>query len=122
MSNYSKLYWLTRLDYLQGFFTTIAIMSLLAAFACAFILTLEDEWDGDYGKIKRRILKWALPFAVLFGLIACFIPSKDDAVFIIAGGKTMDFVESDSSINKLPAQTTKLITDYLQRQIEGAKK
>ena len=39
-----------------------------------------------------------------------------------AGGKTMDFIESDTSINKIPAQTTKLITNYLEQQIKEVKK
>ena len=50
-------------------------------------------------------------------MFALFIPSKNDVIFIIAGGKTIDFIKSDTSINKIPAQTTKLITDYLQEQI-----
>lgn len=53
--------------------------------------------------------------------IALLIPTKGEIIFISAGGKTIDFIKSDSSINKIPSQSTKLITDFMQDQIEKMK-
>lgn len=126
MSNYSKLYWLTRLDNLQALFTVLLVVSGIILFIYYLLMIISCQGDKDdlkeysdnYGKYKKFALRVIIPTL----LISTILPSKDEVIFIVAGGKTMDFVQSDSSINKIPAQTTQLITKYLDEKLKEGNK
>ena len=134
MSNYSKLYWLTRVDVFHDIILTICILSIVSVGITLLWCTLnagDDDYSWNKGEIDNRRLrriavrkKWIPKFVTTFIItlaVIAFMPTKSDVIFIVAGGKTMDFVQADTSINKIPAQTTKIITDFLQKQIDGAK-
>lgn len=123
MNNYSKIYWLTRLDSIQG-----ALIVLFTIIVIAFIIYFigrgtsidydTEDYDAKFGKFRKP----AFIVAMISLLIITFLPSKNDMILIYAGGKTMDFVQKDSSINKIPAQTTKIISDYLDKTIKEMDK
>ncbi len=132
MNNYSKLYWLTRLDYLSGFIEGIGILLLvlaLVAILYAFVFsdksfTNSDQEDNEIDlrrKLAAKRAKWLVPTGVFIILISLFIPSKNEAILIMAGGKTLDFIGQDSSLNKLPAQTTAVISKYLDNALKEMK-
>lgn len=51
-----------------------------------------------------------------------FLPTQKEAIMIIAGGKTMDFIQKDTSVRKIPHQTTEFISEYLDKQIKELSK
>lgn len=125
MSSYSQLYWLTRLDSFQGMFIAVAIISgivLAVYWICKMVLLAQDGWeDSSLRSISRGKM---VPLAIIFPIfvvIGMLIPTRNEAIFIIAGGKTIDFIKKDSSINRIPEQSTKLITDFMQKQIDNMK-
>lgn len=76
--------------------------------------------SGDIDYEEKSTKKNFRMFYVIYSISligAIFIPSKDEVVFIVAGGKTIDFIKNDSSINKIPSQTTKYISEILQKEI-----
>lgn len=125
MNNYEKIYWLTRLDEFTGLLGFIAVM-------CAFVLigygigyliakdsfyNSQDEADKFAEKYaKRRNLAFYILIAVL--TLDVIIPSKNDAMMIIAGGATMNYIQSDSSLQKLPHQATEIISGYMDKKID----
>ena len=120
METTTQLYWLTRLDSIQFLFGVLAVLGF---FIFMGIIIFTVSGDIDYkDKITLKQLKiFAVSFAIsLLGSI--LIPSKDEVVFIVAGGKTIDFIKNDSSINKLPGQTTKYISEILQKEIDKLDK
>ena len=121
MSNYTKLYWLTRLDGLNGFLificicaATIASLYTIGVFSC-----LEEGEKESKKNKKARIISYIMFF--LFVLISVLTPTKEEAVFIVAGGKVIDFVQKDSSINKIPGQTTSILSTWLDEQLKKEK-
>lgn len=54
-------------------------------------------------------------------MLEVFVPTKNEAIVIIAGGKTLDFIKQDSSLNKIPSQTTAIISQFLQNEIDTLK-
>lgn len=119
LNNYSQLYWLTRLDGIKGFSVTVLVICGILAFATFLFLAIEGEWmDKEKSKPLKKWRNGLFIATFVFGLISIFIPTKNEMIFIYAGGKTMDFIDIDTSINKIPAQTTKIITDYLEKQIK----
>lgn len=129
MSTYSKLYWLTRLDSIHTLFLTFAIVLAVVGIALTIYAAMSADFDelhfGDEltkrrdGRKKITSKLWmAFVGSALFGILTALIPTKNEAIFIVAGGKTIDWVQQDSSINKIPSQTTLIISDFLEKQIK----
>lgn len=115
MATTTQLYWLTRLDSIQCIF---GVLSILGTTILIFILMAFLSGDIDYEEKSTK--KNFRIFYVIYSISligAIFIPSKDEVIFIVAGGKTIDFIKNDSSINKIPSQTTKYISEILQKEI-----
>jgi hypothetical protein len=39
-------------------------------------------------------------------------------IFIIAGGKTLDYVSKDKSLRKIPGQVTEITTEWLDKKLK----
>lgn len=129
MNNYWSIYWLTRLDSIISLCTfgfSLGVLVLLAYTIIFLFNRSEDYGDHDpggveftshYGKYKRYAI-WSI---LIFGIIGTFVPNQKEAIIIIAGGKTMNYIKSDSSLNKLPYQATTIISQYMDKQIESLK-
>jgi preprotein translocase subunit SecE len=116
MDNYSKIYWLTRLDALQ---TVFIIIPFLLGVGFMFVSIYNSV---EYDKSPKKKSVWVVGIIIsFFSIIACLIPSKNDMILIWAGGKTMDYVQSDTSLSKIPYQTTSIITEYLDKSIQELK-
>ena len=127
MNNYSKIYWLTRLDSIENLFWVLMFLCGIVILVYWLILFLNADFEGaDWpeqyktknGK-KPKIATW---IGVISMFMLTFLPNKNDAILILAGGKTMDFIEKDKSMNKLPAQTTAIISKYLDNTLKEMKK
>lgn len=120
METTTQLYWLTRLDSISMIFSIIAILGFFILIGI-IMFSISDDIDYEDKSVIKRMRIFFITFIIsLLGVI--LIPTKDEVVFIIAGGKTIDFIKNDTSINKIPSQTTKLITDYLEEQINKNEK
>jgi hypothetical protein len=119
MSNTASLYWLTRLDGIESVLMTISLVSgilLLIAFVFTIVSDVMNDDDGMVG-VKKWAKRLGLTFFISL-MINAFTPSRDEAIFIMAGGKTLDFAAQDSSLQAIPAQTTLMISKFLEQQIE----
>ena len=41
-------------------------------------------------------------------------PIKTDLIYILAGGKTLDFVKTDKSIQEIPGNNTEIVNNVLK--------
>jgi hypothetical protein len=132
MNNYSKMYWLTRLDELQG----LLIFLMVTCFILCLVILIGSLISSDFDEFKsneeievrkgvrqklRGKVKWIFPLGILFLILKIFIPNKTEAIIIVAGGKTLDYVQKDTSLSKIPYQTTAIISDYLDKTIKELK-
>lgn len=119
MDNYTALYWLTRLDSIISMFEVFVILSGCVFFGAGlFKVMMGDDMDDDHALYCKKGLRWSFSILVISTICLIFIPSKNDVILIYAGGKTMYFVQSDSSLQKIPGQTTQIISEYLNKSIE----
>lgn len=126
MSNYAELYWLTRLTSLTDVFSIITVLAGLAMFGLSLALFIMGwEMEDDERKSLKKYIRYSLIVFVTFGAMRVFTPTQNEAILILAGGKTLDFVESDTSISKIPSQTTAIVSEYLEKTLkeleEGSK-
>ena len=133
METTTVLYWITRLDGIISFLIGLGILGgviILSIIIASLVSSDFDEFHND-NEISRRKntrkrwrnkIKWILPLTITFFLIAVFIPSKKDAIFIIAGGKTIDWAKADTNLAKIPSQTTLIISKYFDKQVKELEK
>ena len=125
MSNFWKIYWLTRLDSFGAFLSVILFLcsfGIIIYFIIRYVIL--DDYDYKNSSFKKYdfIPKYLIVICIIVGLFKVFTPTQNEAILIIAGSKTLDFAQKDSSLNKIPYQTTELITNYLDKQIKDTQK
>jgi len=131
MSNYSKLYWFTRLDHLPDFITAVGVILIIIAAILILVgfVFMDKQFEGEkrclqidkFRKLALGKTKLLVPLGLILILITMFIPSKNEAIFIMAGGKTLDYVQSDTSLQKIPYKATSVIVEYLDKTLNDIK-
>lgn len=125
MNNLFKIYWLTRLDYLQGislFVALIAFSVILFYFIIRFNECYDSEDRQDFDKEHGYYRRISIISIILSCFVLVFVPSKNDMILIYAGGKTLNYIEADTSLSKLPYQTTLFISEYLDKAVKEVKR
>lgn len=119
------VYLLMMLDSVKTLFTIIAILSGL----CLFILTIftivgecEDptRYDSFSDKAKKcfkKGIKISSYIFIPFLFIALFLPNSKQAAIIYTAGSTIEYIQNNEKIQKLPDKTVdclnKFIDEYL---------
>jgi len=121
--NYSKqIYWLTRLDGIHRLFDTIMILSIVGLgvyMVIKLILFIEDMDE----KFRRPWLFATLIFFLSISTLGrTFLPTTKEAIFIVAGGKTLDYITTDTSVNKIPDKLANITTTWLDQKLDELKK
>lgn len=123
MSNIALIYWLTRLSSISDFFLTLGIISaaIISLGLIGYSVALMD-WPSDEDEIKykqkRKKFFNKLWVPMLFFVLYILTPNTKEAMLIIAGGKTMDYVQSDTSLQKIPYKATELILKKMEDYID----
>ncbi len=128
MSNTANLYWLTRIDSINTLIGIMAFILLLVSggiYLACWVGTDFDQFHKNEIEQRKAIRKkyrnktrWLIPLGMFLFIISVLSPSKNEVIFIVAGSKTLDFIQSDTSLNKIPAQTTAIISQFLNNQIK----
>jgi hypothetical protein len=64
---------------------------------------------------------WGYPFMILFWSLFIFTPNKKDALLIVAGGGTMEFLTTDSTAKQIPHELSNFVVTQLKSMGEDAK-
>ena len=138
MNWYLLFYWLTVADGIKSFFdvasnifTGFAIVSfavfIISWWAYVDLKSNKDE-ENDTVKSAKTWLKNSRASFIVFLIFAMLtwtgyvaIPSKKDALIIIAGGAVGNFITSDSSARVLPAEVMNLLREKVKTEIHELK-
>ena len=120
--DYTKLfYWLTVADHARTFFSVFAIF-----FTAVFLITqivrifVSIEGDGEE-KFYTKVNKWtwySTPFMLVFLSLWIFTPNKRDALLIVAGGTTLNFLANDKNAKQIPHE----LSGFLLTEIKNLAK
>lgn len=119
--DYTKLfYWLVVADNAKHMFATFVIIFTIFAIGStiAFFVTVDQSYDN---KEARKWLFWSVPFCVFFWFLYVFTPSKKDALLIVAGGQTLNFLTTDDSTKQIPKELSGFILSELKNMAVDAK-
>ena len=122
MSNIVLIYWLTRLSSIQGLFTTIAIIvtTTISAGLLIYTIMMVESYEDEIKELKQK-RKWFVNriwIVCLLWVVSILTPDTKEAMLIIAGGKTMDYVQQDTSLQKIPYKATELILKKMDEYID----
>lgn len=123
MSNIALIYWLTRLSSISDFFLTLGVISAaiislgLSGYSVAILDSYRDEEKIEYRQKRKKFFNKIWVPMLLFVLFI-LTPNTKEAMLIIAGGKTMDYVQSDTSLQKIPYKATELILKKMEDYID----
>ena len=107
-----EIYWITRLDYAQGFFIAFLIILGIVITVATISFLCDDAYDEEAPK-AIRVLKWAVPSFAIALSILCFIPSTKEAMLIYGIGGTIDYIKSNDKAKQLPDKCIDALTRYV---------
>lgn len=120
MNWYKLFYWLTVADNAKTMFIVFTtIFTLIAVIATIAYLSNHDDEDNQ--KMSRKWMWWSYPFMILFWSLFIFTPSRKDALLIVAGGGTMEFLTTDSTAKQIPHELSNFVVTELKNMGEEAK-
>jgi hypothetical protein len=121
--NYTQLfYWLTVADNAKYFFgTMITIFTLISLISTIGYLANTKPEEVEAQRMSRKWMWWSYPFCILFWLLQIATPSKKDALLIVAGGETLNFLTTDSTARQIPHELTNFVVTELKNMASDAK-
>ena len=127
MSNIALIYWLTRLSNISSFLLILGVISTfiigigILGYSISIIDCYNDDRIAKYKAARKKYInKTWIP--ILLFIFYILTPDTKEAMLIIAGGKTMDYVQSDTSLQKIPYKATELILKKMDDYIDETVK
>ncbi len=128
--DYTKLfYWLTVADNAKTFFGwgafIFTVIFIIATICNGAMVASETEGESEYNSIGRKLArKWqftSIWFMFLFWSLIIFTPSKRDALLIVAGGQTLNFLTTDETAKQIPHELSNFVLTELKNMASDAK-
>ena len=118
-------YWLVVADNAKTLFITgIFIFTLISIVAtigfCVNANPIQSEDEKQNQAISRRWMWRSYPLMILFWSLFVFTPSKKDALIIVAGGQTLNFLVNDKSAKQIPAELSNFVLTEIKNQAKEA--
>lgn len=114
----SEIYWITRLDSINGLLSVILIIGLIATvfFTIAYASN-GFETDDDFTEKNKKTLKHISIITVIVAIMSTFIPTQKDMLLIYGVGGTIDYIKSNETAKQLPDKAVqaldKIISEYI---------
>jgi len=122
MSYTIGLYFLNRLDTFRTILTIMIIIGVAGLILYYFFNLMSTELEKAKMEKYSSDNKWTRRTLITITIIGIagltFIPTTKQMIFIIAGGKTLDYVSKDQSLRKIPGQVTEITTEWLDKKLK----
>ena len=105
--NYFLIYLITIADNIKVFGTILSV--ILGVFISCHILLYYLEYDGIPKYTKRLVASF-----IFFLSVATLTPSTNKMLLIVAGGQTLNYIEQDENLKKIPYKATEVVAQYLE--------
>lgn len=109
----NEIYWITRLDTVQGFCIAILVIGV----ACIFISclrTVTSTEDITEPSVTNKF-KWVgIILTVIFLPLVMFVPSSRDAMLIFGIGPTIDYIQNNETAKQLPDKCINALDNWVE--------
>lgn len=118
----NSIYWLTRLDNIQGIIILFLILSIIGLIILIVILINDYIDDGEYFHINdyTGVKKWLIvccSFVIINILGLVFIPNTKEACIIYGVGGTIDYIKQSKEAKQIPDKVVKALNVYLDNEM-----
>lgn len=108
----SEIYWITRLDTIQGF--CIAFLAIGIAFIFITIMRVVTSTDSTEPSITNKF-KWiGIILTIIFAPLTMFVPTSRDAMLIFGIGTTIDYIQSNETAKQLPDKCIEALDTWVE--------
>lgn len=110
----SEIYWITRLDYIQGF----AVAGLaLGSFLLLIWIVVRAVDARDEREMRRALFRWMITIVATSSVALTFIPSTKEMLLIWAAGGSLEYITNNETIKQLPDKCVQAIDALLNEYI-----
>ena len=108
----SEIYWITRLDTIQGFCIAILAIGVVCIFtSCLRTLVAQQTTEAS---ITSKF-KWVgVALTVVFLPLVMLIPSSRDAMLIFGIGPTIDYIQNNETAKQLPDKCINALDNWVE--------
>jgi len=129
MNWYKLFYWLTVADNAKTMFiafiiifTIISLIATIAYFSnTGSSYNPQTNSEKENQMMSRKWMWWSYPFMILFWSLYVFTPDRKDALLIVAGGGTMEFLTTDSTAKQIPHELSTFVVTELKNMGKEAQ-
>jgi hypothetical protein len=108
----NEIYWITRLDTIQGFCISILVIGVACIFiSCLRTLVAQQTTEAS---ITNKF-KWVgVALTVIFLPLVMLIPSSRDAMLIFGIGPTIDYIQNNETAKQLPDKCINALDNWVE--------
>lgn len=108
----NEIYWITRLDTIQGFCIAILVIGVACIFiSCLRTLVAQQTTEAS---ITNKF-KWVgVALTVVFLPLVMLIPSSRDAMLIFGIGPTIDYIQNNETAKQLPDKCINALDNWVE--------
>lgn len=130
----TEMYWITRLDAICNFLTTIAVVCFMISSVTGFLAVCSkreihsckkgsEHWNYCMKEFKMlsNYTKRFIFVTIIACLINFFIPTTNEALLIYGVGGTIDYIKSNDTAKQLPDKCIKALDKWVENLNEEKK-
>ena len=109
----NELYWITRFDSICSCATIAYVGGIIAVIISLFILAVAlDEGDADIKKTGAKFFKISFIIFICGLILKVFVPTSKEALLIYGVGGTIDYLQANPTVQKLPDKCVKALDKW----------
>lgn len=108
----NEIYWITRLDTVQGF--CIAFLTIGIAFIFIAVIRKVISTDDTEPSITNKFKWTGIILTIIFTPLTMFVPSSRDAMLIFGIGPTIDYIQNNETAKQLPDKCINALDNWVE--------
>ena len=117
----NTLYWMNVLGNIHGFAFSllIALVIFYVIMIISVMVTCCETTFDEFPKRHLSILKKTVIPTIIVVMLALFVPSKKELLFIYGVGGTFDYIKENPTAQKLPDKFIKVIDNWADMELKN---
>ncbi len=120
----SLFYWLVVADNARDLFVSFIVIFMIITIisTIAYFCNSDNTNEAQENQtMSRKWIWWSYPFCILFWSLYIFTPSKKDALLIVAGGQTLNFLTTDKAAKQIPKELSGFLLTNIKNLAKEAE-